>query len=61
MNLGTLLAKKMAAPFKPKLGGEDDVSNFGAYEDSFNEGDEVEKGEDPFIKNLWNLINKILI
>lgn len=52
MNLGALLAKKMSAPWKPKVKSEDDVSNFGNYDDSFSEGTEVPKHEDPFLKDL---------
>lgn len=39
INLGNLLAKKVPPFFKPNTNNkEDDVSNFGSFEDSLNEG-----------------------
>ena len=52
MNLGALLAKKIPTPFKPKVKSEDDVSNFGNYDDSFSEGSEINKNVDPFLRDL---------
>ena len=52
MNLGALLAKKIPAPFKPTVKSEDDVSNFGNYDDSFSEGSEINKNVDPFFRDL---------
>ena len=34
INLGHLLNKKISAPWKPTIKSEDDVSNFGIFEDS---------------------------
>ena len=36
INLGNLLAKKINAPFKPTVKTDDDISNFGIFEDSLN-------------------------
>lgn len=52
LNLGNLLAKKISAPYKPTVKGEDDVSNFGTYEDSNKEPAEVPANKDPFLESL---------
>ena len=52
INLGNLLAKKLPVPFTPVIQGDDDASNFGAFDDSLNEGAEVKPDKDPFVSGL---------
>lgn len=52
INLGNLLAKKISPPYKPTVKGEDDVSNFGMFEDSLKESIEVNPDKDPFVAGL---------
>jgi len=44
-----LLEKKMQAPFKPQVQGENDTSNFDDYPDSDESPPEVKPNQDPFV------------
>ena len=52
VSFSNILAKKVQAPFKPVIKGDDDTSNFGKYDDSNSEVTPVAKADDPFIKWL---------
>ena len=52
INLNNLLAKKISPPYRPNVKGEDDVSNFGMFEDSMKQTPEVAPEKDPFINGL---------
>lgn len=52
VNLGNLLAKKITAPFKPILKSDDDVTNFGIFEDSMKETTSISTDQDPFLVGL---------
>lgn len=47
-----VLAKKVPAPWKPQLKGDDDTSNFEKYDDSNSEASAVSKADDPFLRWL---------
>lgn len=50
LSFSNILAKKIQAPFKPKLKSDDDTSNFLKADDSLSETIEVPKDQDPFLK-----------
>lgn len=52
INLNNLLAKKISPPYRPNVKGDDDVSNFGVFEDSMKKTPEVAPEKDPFINGL---------
>jgi len=54
INLGNLLGKKISSPYKPILKSDDDVSNFGVFDDSMKESGDIKADRDPFLVGLWS-------
>jgi protein kinase A len=52
INLNNLLSKKISPPYRPNVKGEDDVSNFGVFEDSMKKTIDINPDKDPFINGL---------
>ena len=44
-----LLKKELTPPYKPKVKGEDDITNFSSYPDSDTTAPSIKKDDDPFL------------
>ena len=49
LDFDLLLQKKLPAPYKPKIKGKGDTSNYSTYPDSAEKPKPVKPSEDPFI------------